>query len=93
MTIWMIILFVAGCVVGIKLNIILDIVACIVACLLANHFGKDKELGYLLYIGAAALFIIGVLAGDLYVLCAYPEVREVFFDRLESVFKWATTPF
>lgn len=69
-------LFIIGVITGIQTPFWVGcILAALVMIFLSSNYVKSQELGALIYIYWGGLFIIGMIAGDVYVFVWYPELR------------------
>jgi len=76
MTFLMILAFVLGVITGIQTPLWVGIVlAGIVIFFLGSDYVKSQEIAGLIYVLLGVWFIIGMIAGDVYVFMAYPELR------------------
>ena len=68
--------FIVGVIVGIQTPFWLGccLAAMVILFLCSNHV-KSQELAALIYMYFGAAFIVGMIAGDVYVFVAYPELR------------------
>lgn len=81
-----------GAIVGIKCTLLVEILVCAAVALIMYLKSVNKEMEGIFYYIFAMFFIVGTLVGDVYVLFAYPDIRELFFTRVSDGFKWLTSP-
>jgi len=81
-----------GIIIGIKCTIFVEALICIGVGVIMCVMGNGKGLEGIMYVVFTVFFIIGTLIGDIYVIFAYPDIRELFFTRVSNAFSWLTSP-
>ena len=81
-----------GVVVGIKVIFAVEILCIGAVFVICSMIANNRGLEGIYYILVAIVFTVGVIAGDIYVFIAFPEIRGMYPNRILGVLKWLFTP-